>query len=479
LPRLSELLNRRLDHDPAIRGLTADSRQVGPGFLFAALPGAKADGRAFIGAALAQGAVAILAPTGTDADTGGAVLVTDDLPRRLFAQAAARFFGRQPAVAVAVTGTNGKTSVVNFTRQIWAWAGHPAASLGTIGLVAPGRMEPGSLTTPDPVTLHRTLAELAETDVTHVAFEASSQGLDQYRLHGVRVTAAAFTNLTRDHLDYHGGMDAYWQAKCRLFEEIMAPGGTAVINAASAVAEDLSRRCRQRGHAVLTFGPGQADIRLDSCVPSTEGQDLVISIAERVYQLHLPLAGSFQADNALAALGLALATGIAEDQAVEALAHLDVVPGRLQKVATTPTGATVLVDYAHTPDGLETALRALRPHTRGRLVVVFGCGGDRDKGKRPMMGRIAADLADRVIVTDDNPRTEDAATIRQEVLAACPGALNIGDRTEAIRQAVAGLAAGDLLVVAGKGHERGQIVGTTVLPFDDVDVARRAVEALS
>jgi UDP-N-acetylmuramoyl-L-alanyl-D-glutamate--2,6-diaminopimelate ligase len=383
------------------------------------------------------------------------------------------------AVAVAVTGTNGKTSVVNFTRQIWACDGRQAASLGTIGLVAPGRVEPGSLTTPDPVTLHRTLAELADARVTHVAFEASSQGLDQYRLDGVRLSAAAFTNLTRDHLDYHGGMEAYWRSKCRLFDAVMAPGGTAVINAASDMAEDLIGRCRQRGHVVLTFGPGQADIRLDNRVPSTAGQDLVISIAQRVYQLHLPLAGSFQADNALAALGLALATGMDPDRAVEALTRLDVVPGRLQKVATTPAGATVLVDYAHTPDGLETALKALRPHTRGRLVVVFGCGGDRDKGKRPMMGRIAAELADRVIVTDDNPRTEDAATIRQEVMAACPGARNIGDRTEAIREAVAGLAAGDLLVVAGKGHEQGQIVGTTVLPFDDVDVARRAVEALS
>ena len=476
MPRLSELLAPVLDADPLIGGLTADSRTVRAGDLFAALPGAKADGRRFIADAISRGAAAVLAPFGTTVENNRAVLVADDNPRRRFSLMAARFYGRQPAVVAAVTGTNGKTSVVEFTRQIWAHLGHPAASLGTLGIVAPGRREPGSLTTPDPVTLHRSLDELARQGVTHTAFEASSHGLEQFRLDGVAIAAAAFTNLTRDHLDYHGTMEAYWQAKQRLFGEVMPPGQTAVINADSPHAEPLQSLCNSRRHRVITFGFAGHDIRIVRALPVAQGQALELIVADRSFQLHLPLAGPFQASNAVCALGLALAGGATPDAAVGALEHLEGVPGRLQVVATKANGATVYVDYAHTPDALDTVLVALRPHASGRLVLVFGCGGDRDPGKRPQMGRIAADRADLVFVTDDNPRNEDPAAIRSQILAACPGAIEVGERRVAIMQAVERLAAGDILVLAGKGHEAGQIVKDKVLPFDDAEEARRAAE---
>jgi len=477
LPKLSDILAPVLPRDPEIVGLTADSRAVRPGDLFAALPGAKVDGRAYIADAIRLGAVAILAPTGTTLDTGDVALITDDEPRRRFAQMAARFYGRQPTVMAAVTGTNGKTSVANFLRQIWTRLGHPAASLGTIGLHAPNRIEKGSLTTPDPVSLHKTLAELAQAGVTHAAFEASSHGLSQFRLDGVLVAAAAFTNLTRDHLDYHGDMDGYWSAKCRLFAEVMGPRGTAVINADSPLACQLAELCRQRGQRVLTYGHAVgSDIRILRAVPAAHGQDLELAVLGQAHQLHLPLAGDFQASNAACALGLALATGAEQTAAIDALSHLEGVPGRLQKVAATTAGAAIYVDYAHTPDALETVLKALRPHASGKLMVVFGCGGDRDAGKRPQMGLVAAELADTVIVTDDNPRSEDPAKIRAQILAACPNAREIGDRRQAILTAVLGLQAGDVLVLAGKGHETGQIVKSTVLPFDDAEEARRAVE---
>ena len=476
MPKLSDILAPVLPRDPEITGLTADSRAVRAGDLFAALPGAKVDGRAYIADAIRLGAAAILAPVGTTLDDGDAVLITDDEPRRRFAQMAARFYGRQPAVMAAITGTNGKTSVANFLRQIWTRLGHPAASLGTIGLNAPNRIEKGSLTTPDPVTLHKTLAELARAGVTHAAFEASSHGLSQFRLDGVLIAAAAFTNLTRDHLDYHGDMDAYWSAKCRLFAEVMGPRGAAVINDDSPLAGQLAELCRQRGQRVLTYGHAESDIRILRAVPAAHGQDLELVVLGQAYRLHLPLAGDFQVSNAACALGLALATGAEQSAAVAALSHLEGVPGRLQKVAATTAGAAIYVDYAHTPDALETVLKALRPHASGKLAVVFGCGGDRDAGKRPQMGRIAAELADTAIVTDDNPRSEDPAAIRAQILAACPNAREIGDRRQAILTAVLGLQAGDVLVLAGKGHETGQIVKSTVLPFDDVEEARRAVE---
>jgi len=476
LTKLSDLLAPILTRDPDVTGLALDSRAVKPGDLFAALPGAKVDGRSFIKTAIDKGAVAILAPTGTQIDRPDIALITDDEPRRRLAHIASRFYGAQPEVTVAVTGTNGKTSVVNFTRQIWSQLGLSAASLGTLGLHAPHRVEKGALTTPDSISLHRDLAELAQSGVSHLAMEASSDGLSQFRLDGVAITAAAFTNLTRDHLDTHGSMEAYWTAKKRLFSEVMPPCRAAVVNADSPVADELTSLCRMRGQKVIRFGFNGDDILIVSATPSAQGQDLDLVVLGRPYKLHLPLAGNFQASNAACALGLVLACGAEPSAAVAALAHLEGVPGRLQKVAVKTNGAAIYVDYAHTPDALETALKALRPHTDRKLVVLFGCGGDRDPGKRPQMGAIAAQLADKVIVTDDNPRSEEPAAIRAEIMPACPGAMEIADRRQAILTAVLNLEAGDVLVLAGKGHESGQIIKDQVLPFDDAIEARMAVE---
>ncbi len=465
-----------------ITGLTADSRRVAPGYLFAALPGARTDGRAFIPDALARGAVAVLAPSGTgrEALPPGVALLTDARPRRALARMAARFHGRQPETVVAVTGTNGKTSTVLFARRIWAALGRDAGSLGTLGASAPGYERAETLTTPDPVLLHEVLAGMAAAGCDHLAMEASSHGLDQDRLDGVRLAAAAFTNLSHDHLDYHGTMARYRAAKARLFSDVMAPGGVAVLNADVPELEALSDLCRRQGHRVLTYGRAGADLRLERLTPAPDGQDMRLTVLGSRHDVHLPVAGDFQAMNALAALGLVLATGNHAGHAVAALESLESVPGRMQKVASPAVGGAVYVDYAHTPDALETVLAGLRPHvgTGGRLLCVFGCGGDRDAGKRPAMGEIAARLADLAIVTDDNPRTEDAAAIRAAILAACPRGREIGDRAEAIRQAVATLAPGDVLLVAGKGHERGQIVGGRVLPFDDAEQVRAAVAAL-
>ncbi|HVI50857.1 MAG TPA: UDP-N-acetylmuramoyl-L-alanyl-D-glutamate--2,6-diaminopimelate ligase [Candidatus Sulfotelmatobacter sp.] len=476
MTKLSSLLAPLLASDPDVTGITLDSRAVRPGDLFAALPGRKMDGRDFIGAAIEKGAVAILAPTGTTLDRDDIALITDDEPRRRLAHIAARFYGAQPAIVAAVTGTNGKTSVVNFTRQIWSHLGIPAASLGTLGLISPHKTEKGSLTTPDSVSLHRDLAELAAAGVDHLAIEASSDGLAQFRLEGVSISAAAFTNLTRDHLDTHGTMLAYWAAKKRLFTEVMPPCRTAVINADSDLAEELTSLCRLRGQKVLSFGFRGDDIRIVSAVPAAQGQTLELSVQGHDYKLYLPLAGAFQASNATCALGLALATGADAAAAVAALSRLEGVPGRLQKVAVKANGAAVYVDYAHTPDALETALNALRPHVGGKLVALFGCGGDRDPGKRPQMGAIAAKLADKVYVTDDNPRSEEPAAIRAQIMPACPSAVEIGDRRQAILQAVLELDSGDVLVLAGKGHESGQIIKGQVFPFDDAVEARAAVE---
>jgi UDP-N-acetylmuramoyl-L-alanyl-D-glutamate--2,6-diaminopimelate ligase len=466
-----------------ITGLTADSRKARPGFLFAALPGTRANGRDFIKDALARGVAAVLVPRDFDCEAAfpsrDIPFVTDENPRRRFALMAARFFAAQPETIAAVTGTNGKTSVAAFTRQIWERLGHRAASLGTLGLIAPGVERPGALTTPDPVTLHQTLADLAGDGVDHLAFEASSHGLDQYRLDGVRVRAAAFTNLSRDHLDYHRDMDAYLKSKMRLFGEIMAPPGVAVLNADAPEFESLASLCRARGHRILGYGQGGADIRLVSRAPALRGQRLEIRVSGRSFSVNLPLAGDFQAMNALCALGLVIATGGDPEAAAAALETLTGAPGRMELVASHPNGASVFVDYAHTPDALEKVLVALRPHTRGKLVVAFGCGGDRDKGKRPIMGALAAKLSDLVFVTDDNPRTEAAAAIRREILAGArsgPSEVReIGDRRQAIHAAVGELGPDDVLVIAGKGHERGQIVGAEVLPFDDAEVARAAV----
>jgi UDP-N-acetylmuramoyl-L-alanyl-D-glutamate--2,6-diaminopimelate ligase len=383
-----------------------------------------------------------------------------------------------------VTGTNGKTSVASFTRQIWARLGHKAASLGTLGLVAPGKPPRDSLTTPDPVLLHAQLAELADAGVDHLALEASSHGLDQYRLDGVALTAAGFTNITRDHLDYHQTMEAYFAAKVRLFERVLPRRGTAVLNADSGAYPFLEAVCKRRDQRVISFGTGTADLALRERRPSATGQDLTLSVFGTTEILHLPLPGAFQALNALCALGLVIGSGAEPRTALPALERLEGVRGRLELAATTPGGAPIYVDYAHTPDAIETVLEALRPHAVGRLVVIFGCGGDRDPGKRPLMGEVAARLADRVVVTDDNPRSEDPAAIRRAALAGCGRVdravevVEIGDRAEAIRAAVSGLGPTDLLVVAGKGHEQGQIVGGTVKPFDDVTVVRDAVSHL-
>jgi len=460
-----------------IRGLSADSRTVAPGFLFAALPGARSDGRAFIADALARGAVAVLAPAGTSLEPRKppVALVIDDNPRRALARLAARFSGRQPRTCVAVTGTNGKTSVVEFTRQIWAAQGLPATSLGTLGARPADPRAPGGMTTPDPVALHAFLAGLAEDGVQHLALEASSHGLDQFRLDGLELAAAAFTNLTQDHLDYHGTLEAYLAAKLRLFAELLPAGATAVVNADGDAAERVVAACTARGLGLLRYGRSGRELRLLKREATPAGQRLRVELLGTVHDLVLPLVGHFQAGNALAALGLALASGTPAEAGLAALEGLEGVPGRVELVGETAAGGRVYVDYAHTPDALDTVLTALRPHTRGQLVVVFGCGGDRDRGKRPLMGAIAARRADRAIVTDDNPRSEDPAAIRRAVLAAAPEAIEIGDRGEAIAVAVAALGSGDTLVIAGKGHESGQTVGETVLPFDDREVARAHV----
>ena len=469
--------------DPEILGLSADSRLVRPGFLFAALPGAQLDGRTFTAEAVSRGAVAILTD---NADALGlppeprealAILV-DAHPQRRLAVLAARFHGRQPRIVTAVTGTNGKTSVVHFTREIWTKLGLAAASLGTLGLVTTGEQRPGALTTPDPVALHRDLAMLAAKGIEHVVLEASSHGLHQRRLDGVRVTAGSFTNLTRDHLDYHGDMAHYRTAKDGLFTRLLAPGGIAVLNADSDEFPRLAALCRELGHPVLAYGTdGSAELHLLSCEPKGSSQVLVLEILGQRYELVLPLAGSFQAMNALAALGLVIATDGPVGRATEALAHLTGVPGRLQFVAECEGGGAIVVDYAHTPDALATVLATLRPHANGRLAVLFGCGGDRDAGKRPLMGRAAAHLADRVYVTDDNPRSEQPAEIRRAILSAAPNAVEIGDRRRAIATAIADIDPGDLLVIAGKGHETGQIVGNETHPFDDAVVARQIVRS--
>lgn len=468
-----------VDGETVIHGLTEDSRAVAPGALFAALPGTRQHGRAFIGDALRRGATAVLAKDGTalPAHAESAVLVTSPKPRQAFSRIAARFHAGQPRFIAGVTGTNGKTSVVSFCRQIWAAStAETSASLGTLGLVPDLVTPPGSLTTPDPVALHRCLADMTAAGVDRLAMEMSSHGLDQERVDGVVLSAAAFTNLSQDHLDYHGDMEHYFRAKARLFAEVLPEDGTAVINADAPQAGALIEICRHRGQTVWTYGRAEdATLRLDGRSSDPHGQDLRLTLFGREARVRLPLVGRFQVMNALAALGLTLADGLDPDTAVPALARLEGAPGRMQRVVDTQNGAAVFVDYAHTPGALETVLDALRPHARNRLIVVFGAGGDRDTTKRAKMGEVAAARADRVIVTDDNPRGEDPATIRAMICAGAPDAEDIGGRADAIRAAVTGLQGGDVVLIAGKGHETGQIVGETILPFDDTATARAAV----
>jgi UDP-N-acetylmuramoyl-L-alanyl-D-glutamate--2,6-diaminopimelate ligase len=462
-----------------IAGLSSDSRQIRPSMVFFALAGSKADGARFAVDAAGRGAVAVVAAPG--AALGGLavpVLAADD-PRLALALSAARFFARQPETMVAVTGTSGKTSVAAFTRQIWQQAGLAAASIGTTGVVAPGRDEYGSLTTPDPVALHRLLAELADAGVTHAAMEASSHGLDQRRLDGVRLAAGAFTNLGRDHMDYHPTIEDYHRAKMRLFDTLLPKGAPAVIFADDAWSDPTIRAAKAAGLRVLTVGRDGEFLRLKRVEHERHRQRAEIEADGTLYEIDLPLAGDFQISNALVAAGLAIATGTAADKALKALENLKGAPGRLDLVGTTADGAPVYVDYAHKPDALENVLSSVRPFTTGRVVVVFGCGGDRDRGKRPIMGEIATRLADVVVVTDDNPRSEVPAEIRAAILAAAPGAIEIGDRREAIGKAVGMLHAGDTLIVAGKGHEEGQTVGDRTLPLSDHEAVRAALGTLS
>lgn len=471
------------DLRPRITGFAIDHRQVAPGHVFGAFRGQRFDGETVIDDAVRAGAIAVIARP--EARVEGARHIADANPRRAFARAAAPFYAPYPAVTVAVTGTNGKTSTVELCRQLWHLAGERAASMGTLGITtADERAKAGTagLTTPDIVTFLSHAGGLAREGITHLAFEASSHGLDQYRTEGLPVRAAAFTNLSRDHLDYHGDMERYFAAKLRLFTEVVADDGTAVVwrDDRAPGADWNIRLCeaaRARGLRLLTVGPDGADIRLARRVPTLLGQALTLEASGRTHQLTLPLIGAYQAANALVAAGLVIATGGDPVRTLASLARVSGVRGRLERAVLLSSGAPVYVDYAHTPDALEAAIAALRPHTANRLILVFGCGGDRDSGKRAEMGAIAARDADLVIVTDDNPRTEDPAAIRAAILAAAPGAREIGDRRRAIEAAIGSASAGDVVLLAGKGHEQGQIVGARVLPFDDAQVARDVAAA--
>jgi UDP-N-acetylmuramoyl-L-alanyl-D-glutamate--2,6-diaminopimelate ligase len=458
-----------------IKGLAADSRAVRPGYLFAALPGVKTDGARFIADALARGAAAILVPDGMAVSTDTPVIADSD-PRRRLALIAARFFALQPKTVVAVTGTNGTTSVASFVRQLWAGQGFFAASLGTVGVVSARGTEVLKHTTPDPIELHKILAGLAKEGVTHLALEASSHGLQQRRIDGVTLAAGAFTNISRDHLDYHASFEEYFIQKLRLFRELLPHGTAAVVDVDSEAGMRVAAEAEARGLTLISVGRTGKTLRLVAAERNGFGQTLAVAHDGKRHVLRLPLVGTFQASNALVAAGLSLATGSNAAAVLPLLSELRGARGRLDLAGTAGGGAPIFIDYAHTPDALAKALDALRPYVERRLVVVFGCGGDRDRGKRPEMGAVAAAKADRAIVTDDNPRSENPAAIRREILAAAPGAIEIGDRATAIAEAVSSLGKGDVLLVAGKGHETGQTIGTTVIPFSDHDVVAAALK---
>jgi len=462
-----------------VTGFAIDHRKVAPGTVFGAFRGAKFNGEDFIPAAVAAGAIAVVAAA--DATVQGAIHIADAEPRRAFARLAARFFTPVPETVVAVTGTNGKTSTVEMTRQLWRMAGERAASIGTLGVTTPDESVSTGLTTPDIVTFLSNITGLAREGVTHVAYEGSSHGLAQYRNEGLAVAAGAFTNLSRDHLDYHRDMEDYFAAKMRLFDEVVIDGGTAVIWADDEWSGRASEHARTRGLRVLTVGEQASGIRLLARTPGQLGQELELGHDGSTYQVKLPLIGGYQAANALVSAGLVIATGGDPKATFDALSRLQPVRGRLERAAITAAGAPVYVDYAHTADALSAAIAALRPHVEGRLIVAFGAGGDRDTGKRGAMGKVAATEADVVIVTDDNPRGEDPAAIRAMVMAGAPSAREIGDRREAIAAAVGEAGPRDIVLIAGKGHEQGQIIGAgdemRILPFDDVDVARECAGA--
>ncbi|MGE0739900.1 MAG: UDP-N-acetylmuramoyl-L-alanyl-D-glutamate--2,6-diaminopimelate ligase [Hyphomonadaceae bacterium] len=460
-----------------ITGLTADSRKAARGFLFAALRGVAAHGRDFVEQAKANGAVAVLSADDLNGDPGIAHVIARE-PRRAFALAASAFYPRRPATIVGVTGTNGKSSTVDFLRQIWTHAGRRAASLGTLGAIGPSGVIDLGHTTPDPAAVHATLSALADQGVTHAAMEASSHGLEQHRVDGVTFAAGAFTNLTQDHLDYHADMAAYRDAKLKLWT-LVKDGGVAVINADAAEGEAFERSAKQHGLDILLCGwraPRDRSLKIVEILPRPNAQTMVLMWNGKEHKIELPLIGEFQALNAVCAAALALAVDEAPDAVFAAMEKLKPVKGRMEHVGQSKRGGHVFVDYAHTPDGLDVLLRAARPHAPGRIIAVFGCGGDRDKDKRPKMGAVAARQADVVIVTDDNPRSEDAGVIRAQVLKGAPNAVEIGDRARAIREAIAMLRTGDALMIAGKGHETGQIIKGVVHPFSDQDVARTALE---
>ncbi len=466
--RLGDLAG--VDDDSQVTGFAIDHRKVAPGTVFGAFQGARFNGEDFIPNAVRSGAVAVVARP--QADVQGAAHVAADEPRRAFARLAARFFAPFPETLVAATGTNGKTSNVELTRQLWRMSGHHAASIGTLGVTTADDQVTTGLTTPDIVTFLSNMAGLAREGVTHAAFEASSHGLSQYRTEGLPVHAAAFTNFSRDHLDYHGTMEAYFEAKMRLFSEVVEPDGTAVVWTDDPKSEEVTRRCRARNLRLFTVGSRGETLKLVGRETTQLGQKLIIEAHGRTQAIIIPLIGAYQAANVLTAAGLVLATGGDPSQTLANLGRVQPVRGRLERAVITRAGAPVYVDYAHTEDALQSAIEALRPHARGRLITVFGAGGDRDQGKRPAMGAVAMRMSDFVIVTDDNPRGEDPAAIRRDILAGAPDAREVPGRREAIAEAVAEAGPDDIILLAGKGHEQGQIVGDQVLPFDDVTVAR-------
>ena len=463
-----------VDSDSEVTGFAIDHRKVAPGSVFGAFRGAVFDGEAFISQAIGRGAVAVVARA--EAPVEGVPLLGDDNPRRRFAELAAKFYAPFPETVVAVTGTNGKTSTVEMTRQIWRMTGHRSASIGTLGVTTSDDQVKTGLTTPDIVTFLNNMAGMKRMGISHVAYEASSHGLDQHRAEGVPLAAAAFTNFSRDHLDYHPSMEAYFEAKMRLFDELLPPGKPAIVWTDDPKSDEVMGRAKARGHELLTVGTRGETIRLVDRTPTPLGQVVNLEHGGKPHRLALPLIGAYQAANVLTAAALALATGGEWDRVFSAMQRVAPVRGRLERAVISRSGAPVYIDYAHTPDALEAAIAALRPHVAkdsgGRLITVFGAGGDRDQGKRPEMGAVATKLSDVVIVTDDNPRTEEPASIRAAIMAGAPGAIEVDGRREAIAEAIRIAGAGDIVLIAGKGHETGQIVGDRVLPFDDGLVAR-------
>ena len=466
--KLREIEN--VDSDFEVTGFAIDHRKVIAGNIFGAFKGAVFNGEDFAADAVSRGAVAVVARP--EAKVRGVALLADPQPRRLFAQLAAKFYGPYPDTVAAVTGTNGKTSTVEMTRQIWRMLGHRSASIGTLGVTTSDDQVKTGLTTPDIVTFLNNMAGLKKMGISHVAYEASSHGLDQYRAEGVPLAAAAFTNFSRDHLDYHETMEAYFEAKMRLFDEVIEPGRTAVIWADDPKSNEVIARAKRRGLEVLTVGRGGDAIQLIEQRPTPLGQTLMLQHGGKPYRLALPLIGAYQAANVMTAAGLVLATGGDWKSVFSAMGRVSPVRGRLERAVISRAGAPVYVDYAHTPDALEAAIQALKPHVEGRLITVFGAGGDRDQGKRAPMGEVAVRLSDIAIVTDDNPRSEDPARIRADILAGADGAIEVPGRKEAIARALAMAREGDIVLLAGKGHETGQIIGDRILPFDDAEIAR-------